>query len=84
MPHIHSILQTESSRHSARSEEERREELRLLVGGLTAGVAPTERIGMEWGTCMVFSCEADCAGGESAKQGGSHWAEEFVLVQWDG
>ena len=31
--------------------------------------------GMEWGTCLVFSCGADCRGAE--------WAEEAVYVQWD-
>ncbi|KAF5313550.1 hypothetical protein D9619_013745 [Psilocybe cf. subviscida] len=38
--------------------------------------------GMEWGTCMVFSCEKDCCveGGKEAKE---VWREEVVLVQWD-
>ena len=37
------------------------------------------RDGMEWGTCMVFSCERDCSDGPTA----GCWAEELVLVQWD-
>jgi pre-rRNA-processing protein TSR4 len=32
--------------------------------------------GMEWGTCMIFSCAKDCGKGES-------WLEEAVLVQWE-
>ncbi|KAI6044214.1 programmed cell death protein 2 [Pisolithus marmoratus] len=42
-----------------------------------------DRRGMEWGTCMVFSCEKDCCldvGGKDAKE---CWREEHVLVQWD-
>jgi pre-rRNA-processing protein TSR4 len=34
------------------------------------------RRGMEWGTCMVFSCSEDCGKG-------SAWVEETVLVQWE-
>lgn len=39
--------------------------------------------GMEWGTCMIFSCVNDCClddGGQSDKE---CWREEYVLVQWD-
>ncbi|KAF8517960.1 programmed cell death protein 2 [Hysterangium stoloniferum] len=34
-------------------------------------------VGMEWGTCFIFSCEKDCCPGEEG------WREEKVLVQWD-
>jgi pre-rRNA-processing protein TSR4 len=34
--------------------------------------------GMEWGTCMIFTCERDCS--NDSKEG---WMEEIVLVQWD-
>jgi pre-rRNA-processing protein TSR4 len=34
--------------------------------------------GLEWGTCMVFSCEKDCGG-----EGGDMWQEEHVLIQGD-
>jgi pre-rRNA-processing protein TSR4 len=33
--------------------------------------------GMEWGTCMVFSCANDCC------EGDEQFAEETVLVQWE-
>lgn len=38
--------------------------------------------GMDWGTCMVFSCEKDCCteNGQGAREA---WKEEHVLVQWD-
>lgn len=35
-------------------------------------------IGMEWGTCLLFSCAEDCGGGDN-----EYWREELVLVQWD-
>jgi pre-rRNA-processing protein TSR4 len=34
--------------------------------------------GMEWGTCIIFSCEKDCCDDEK-----ECWREEIVLVQWD-
>lgn len=39
--------------------------------------------GMEWGTCMVFSCEKDCCLGDNGKEVKECWREEYVLVQWD-
>ncbi|KAF9245320.1 programmed cell death protein 2 [Melanogaster broomeanus] len=39
--------------------------------------------GMEWGTCMVFSCENDCCLGDGGKDAKESWREEHVLVQWD-
>ncbi|KAG1741043.1 programmed cell death protein 2 [Suillus lakei] len=44
--------------------------------------AASDKRGMEWGTCMIFSCEKDCClddhGGDK-----ECWREELVLVQWD-
>lgn len=37
--------------------------------------------GMEWGTCMVFSCGSDCCLDDDDKV--ECWREEYVLVQWD-
>jgi pre-rRNA-processing protein TSR4 len=37
-----------------------------------------EKRGMEWGTCIIFSCEKDCSDDMM-----ECWREEFVLVQWD-
>lgn len=39
--------------------------------------------GMEWGTCMVFSCGNDCRLNDSGKEDKECWREEYVLVQWD-
>ncbi|KAK0191245.1 programmed cell death protein 2 [Armillaria mellea] len=38
--------------------------------------------GMDWGTCMVFSCEKDCCT-ENGQDTREAWKEEYVLVQWD-
>jgi len=45
---------------------------------------------MEWGTCMVFSCIADCCRALDDSKGPgvwkdveAGWKEEVVLVQWD-
>ncbi|KAH7890676.1 programmed cell death protein 2 [Phlebopus sp. FC_14] len=39
--------------------------------------------GMEWGTCMIFSCENDCCLDEKGEEANECWREEHVLVQWD-
>ncbi|KAL6304519.1 programmed cell death protein 2 [Sparassis latifolia] len=73
MPNLISVLKRGNDAESGKkqTDEERRQEvLRELKGG--------HRVGMEWGTCMVFSCENDC----SIEQKGC-WREEVVLVQWD-
>ncbi|KAH9935859.1 programmed cell death protein 2 [Epithele typhae] len=54
------------------SEERRAEVLRALKGG-------GEGSGMEWGTCMIFSCQKDC----TDVKGADTWREEHVLVQWE-
>lgn len=37
--------------------------------------------GMEWGTCMVFSCENDCCVDETGAEARECWREEAVLIQ---
>ena len=39
--------------------------------------------GMEWGTCMVFSCGNDCCVDDRGQDDKECWQEEYVLVQWD-
>ncbi|KAG1746752.1 programmed cell death protein 2 [Suillus paluster] len=45
----------------------------------------SDKRGMEWGTCMIFSCEKDCCldDHDSDREAKECWREEFVLVQWD-
>jgi len=42
-----------------------------------------EKWGMEWGTCLVFSCEKDCSVDDVGTETRESWREELVLVQWD-
>ena len=40
----------------------------------------TAEQGMEWGTCMIFTCERDCT---ESDEKNDVWREEVVVVQWD-
>ncbi|KAI0955134.1 hypothetical protein AcW1_006806 [Taiwanofungus camphoratus] len=74
MPNLISVLKAPHGPEEKMTDEERRQAvLQALKGSATA-----ERAGMEWGTCMIFSCEKDCA-----NDGQGAWREEVVLVQWD-
>ncbi|KAG2113212.1 programmed cell death protein 2 [Suillus discolor] len=42
----------------------------------------SDKRGMEWGTCMIFSCEKDCCVDDYSGDK-ECWREELVLVQWD-
>lgn len=79
MPNLINVLKVHDANASdgkkRQTDEERRKEVaELLKGGNTSG-----RRGMEWGTCIIFSCQKDCCE-EKAK---SVWREEIVLIQWD-
>lgn len=55
-----------------RDDSERRKAVkRALVGDNKEA-----KRGLEWGTCLVYSCEKDCC------RSGC-WKEEVVYVQWD-
>jgi len=57
--------------------------MKLVQEALQKNAASDKR-GMEWGTCMVFSCERDCCLDDgSDREVKECWREEFVLVQWD-
>jgi pre-rRNA-processing protein TSR4 len=51
------------------------EEERMMA--VRAALQKGSEKGMEWGTCMVFSCASDCC------EGDKQFAEETVLVQWE-
>ena len=78
MPNLINVLRASAKASEGQkkmSDEERRQQvLKELKGEGLEG-----RIGMEWGTCMVFSCQKDC----SDEAAGGCWREELVLVQWD-
>lgn len=80
MPNLINVLKAPDEKASKKkqNDEERRKEVERVLkrsGELEDG-------DMEWGTCMVFSCEQDCSV-EAGQQVKSCWREEFVLVQWD-
>ncbi|KAI9068304.1 hypothetical protein FKP32DRAFT_168245 [Trametes sanguinea] len=78
MPNLINVLKepAEATQGKKLTDEERRAEVLRAVRKESA----SRRRGMEWGTCMIFSCEKDCS---AEKEDGSSWREEYVLVQWD-
>jgi pre-rRNA-processing protein TSR4 len=78
MPNLITILHRPSTETKRQTEEERRRELVEVLG------KGGEKNGMEWGTCLVFSCLKDCcAGDEREADARDCWREEIVLVQWE-
>lgn len=75
MPNLINILRTPTGTAGRKQtdEERRREVEELLKHG---------QCGMEWGTCLIFSCKKDCCL-EDGKDIRSCWREELVFVQWD-
>lgn len=86
MPALIHVLKRTSAK--SQTEEERKNELsRLLLKQNTTGAAKPslDKTGLEYGTCMIFSCLKDCAV-DKEKSGAEVkecWREEFVLVQWE-
>ncbi|KAJ6581245.1 programmed cell death protein 2 [Mycena capillaripes] len=58
------------------------EERRKLVEQELKGDSSVGSRGMEWGTCLVFSCSRDCSLDDDGKEARESWREEKVLVQW--
>ena len=81
MPNLINVLKWPGSQPAKRalSDEERRKEVEKALKGGTG----VEQSGMEWGACMVFSCEKDCCVDDDGKETKSCWREEVVLIQWD-
>ncbi|KAF7430584.1 hypothetical protein PC9H_006292 [Pleurotus ostreatus] len=85
MPNLINVLksQWEGSDDAAKSKMTDEERRKAVEAALKDKSGDAKR-GMEWGTCMVFSCEKDCR----VEAGGTHeakdvWREEAVLIQWD-
>ena len=74
MPNLINVLRSNQveGQRSMTDEERRAEVLKALKEQGSRG--------MEWGTCMIFSCEKDCSVRDDV---GSTWREEYVVVQWD-
>ena len=65
-----------------KTDEERKSELQRILKVNRKQTGSTER-GMEWGTCMIFSCEKDCCVDENNQNTKECWAEELVMIQWE-
>lgn len=79
MPNLINILRESPADSKKQTNEQRIKEVQVaLKGGKTEG-----RRGMEWGTCMVFSCEKDCCNADGETKAKECWREEFVMIQWD-
>ncbi|KAF8661342.1 hypothetical protein AX16_001437 [Volvariella volvacea WC 439] len=79
MPNLINVLsKSDGDRFSKLTDDERRKALEKALKG-----ADADGEGMEWGTCLVFSCETDCCTGDDGTESKTCWREEYVLVQWD-
>lgn len=82
MPNLINVLESPGMDKAAplksQTDEERRKEIEQALTGKGA----LDARGMQWGTCLIFSCEQDCCLEEDAKSK-TNWREEVVLVQWD-
>jgi pre-rRNA-processing protein TSR4 len=80
MPNLINVLRASIKDGEAQSLTD--EQRMKVVQEVLQKKATSDKRGMEWGTCMIFSCEKDCClddhGGDK-----ECWREEFVLVQWD-
>ena len=79
MPNLINVLRpADASKGKKVTDEERRKDLEKAL----KGEDKEAKGGMDWGTCMIFSCEKDCCleGGKETKEA---WREEVVYIQWD-
>jgi pre-rRNA-processing protein TSR4 len=82
MPNLINVLRkpSESPDTSKLTDDERR---KMVEYELKGGEGSDSR-GMDWGTCLIFSCEKDCCReGSSDKQIKECWREELVIIQKD-
>lgn len=79
MPNLINVLRpADEGKGKKLTDEERRKDLEKALKGEDKDA----KRGMDWGTCMIFSCEKDChqEGGKETKEA---WREEVVYIQWD-
>jgi pre-rRNA-processing protein TSR4 len=79
MPNLINVLRSGDTDNRKKMTDEERRKLveQELKGGSSAGSR-----GMEWGTCLIFSCSKDCSLDDDGKEARESWREEMVLVQW--
>lgn len=80
MPNLINVLRPKNTGATKKlTDEERRREVAAALKRNNAD----ERRGMEWGTCLVFSCERDCCVRDDGGAEKECWREEFVLIHRD-
>jgi len=74
MPNLINMLRPVGEASKKLTDEERRKAVERAL----KGEDKDEKRGMEWGTCLIFSCSKDCYANEM-----EGWMEEEVYIQWD-
>ncbi|KAH7914626.1 programmed cell death protein 2 [Hygrophoropsis aurantiaca] len=85
MPNLINVLKSSNKDDSAQKPLTDEQRIKAVQEALKkGGDNASDKRDMEWGTCMIFSCEKDCClAEEGAKDAKECWREEVVLVQWD-
>ena len=74
MPNLINVLRPSWADDTQKlTDRERREAVKRALIGDNKEV----KRGLEWGTCLVYSCGKDCSDNDGC------WREEIVYVQWD-
>jgi pre-rRNA-processing protein TSR4 len=81
MPNLINVLRRsdEAETQKKMTDEERRKAVEQALKGVGGDGNPAR--GMDWGTCLVFSCEKDCCVEEGGKGAKECWREEVVIIQ---
>jgi len=80
MPNLINVLVPAATGIKNQTDEERRAEVMRM---LKRQAKNDEKTGMEWGTCLIFSCQTDCCSAEVDESNRECWREEHVLIQWE-
>jgi pre-rRNA-processing protein TSR4 len=80
MPNLINVLRSGDAANDKKDLTD--DERRRIVEQELKRDGPGAKRGMEWGTCLIFSCSKDCAVGDDGKDAREVWREEVVLVQW--
>jgi len=78
MPNLINVLRKGGNVETSKmTDEERR---KMVEKALKSQETDATR-GMEWGTCMIFSCEQDCCKDTDGREAKECWREELVFIQ---
>jgi pre-rRNA-processing protein TSR4 len=81
MPNLINVLRKQSTNTASQKITETDEERRKAVEKALKGGSDSDS-DMDWGSCLIFSCEIDCClNGVQGAQAKECWREELVLIQ---